>query len=249
MPVETWIIIFIVVFISGIVKGTTGFGFALFSLPLLAHFIPIKTLIPLLTLFNLFSSIQIIVLSKGLKLNKRILLLSFTGIIGVFLGTVMLKYMHEFWLKTVCAVVLVILSILFLTGFRFKVHKLRRGFSIAGFISGFLGGSMSVSGPPLALFLTSIKIDSQHFRFTFAWFSIITASVAMFDYIKIGVVYPITFKLFAFSLPVLLASLQLGKYLNKKVPLAAFYKGIVIITLLSGIFLLGSCLKKCLGWI
>ena len=247
MPLETWIIILSIVFISGVVKGTTGFGFALFSLPLLAHFIPIKTLIPLLTMFNLFSSIQIIIQSKGLKLNKRILLLSFTGIIGVFMGTAILKYLDDYWLKTLCAIILILLSFLFLTGYRFKVRKLRRGFSIAGLISGFLGGSMSVSGPPLALFLTSIKIDSQHFRYTFAWFSTITASVALFDYLKIGVVYPITFKLFGISLPVLLLSLLFGKYLNKKVPLGLFYKGIVIITLLSGIFLLASCFKKCIG--
>ena len=244
MSIETWIIITLVIFLSGIVKGTTGFGFALFSLPMLAHFVPIKSLIPLLTLFNLLSSVQIVTFSKGLKLNRRIILLSASGIIGVLIGTVVLKYIDETWLKMGCSVALIILSVLFLTGYRFPVRKLRRGCTMAGFVSGFLGGSTSVSGPPLALFLTSIKMDSQHFRYFFAWFSVITASVAFFDYIKIGIVSSLTFKLFAFTLPALILSLQVGKFLNNRVSVKLFYKVIVIITLLSGILLFGAGLKS-----
>lgn len=246
MELLTWGIILGIIFISGIVKGTTGFGFALFSLPLLVHFIPIKTLIPIITLFNLFSSVQIIIQSHGLKLNKPLIFLSVMGTIGVFSGTLILKYLPDHKLKLLCAVVLIILSIMFLTGYRFKIRKLRRGNAIAGFISGFLGGSLSVSGPPLALFLTSLKLDTKNFRFTFAWFSIITAFIAIIDYVKIGLVHLNTFKIFIISLPVLLISVQTGKLLNKKLSVTLFYKGVVIITLLAGILLLISCLRDCL---
>lgn len=248
MSIETWIIILLIISVSAIVKGSTGFGFALFSFPLLAHYISIKTLIPFLTLLNLFSSLQIVISSKGAKLNRRIILLSITGIIGVILGTIVLKYTNDFWLKTGSAIILIFLSAMFLTGYRFHVRKFRRGFAVAGFTSGFLGGSTSVSGPPLALFLTSTNIDSHHFRYLFAWFSINTASVAFFDYLKIGIVSPLTFKLFFLSIPVLILGLYLGKFLNKKIPYALFYKGVIIITLLSGILLLGSCLKKCMAF-
>ena len=247
MPLSTWAIILSVVLISGIVKGTTGFGFALFSLPLLVHFIPIKTLVPIITLFNLFSSIAIVLQSGKLKISKSICLLSTAGIAGVVVGTLILKFLPGDLLKVLASVILIILSVLFLTGFRFKIRKIRRGTLIAGLTSGLLGGSMSVSGPPLALFLTSLKLNTQKFRFTFAWFSIITATIAMFDYVKIGVVYPITFEVFVISLPVLLLSLMIGKWLNTRIPVNLFYKGSVIITLLAGIFLFITGLKELLS--
>lgn len=246
MPVSVWIAILCVVFLSGIVKGTTGFGFALFSLPLLVHFIPIKTLIPVITLFNLFSSVQIILRSPGQKINRSILLLSVTGIAGVICGSLVLKFLPDNWLKLLAASILVVLSIMFLTGYRFRIRKIKRGNTIAGFISGFLGGSTSVSGPPLALFLTSMHLDTDKFRFTFAWYSIITAVVAMFDYIKIGVVYPLTFKLFIVSLPVVVVSIELGKLISTRISKRFFYTGSIIITLLAGLLMFYTCIKGCL---
>ena len=246
MDILTWVIVLSIIFISGIVKGTTGFGFALFSLPLLAHFIPIKTLIPIITLFNLFSSVQIVYQLRSYKLNRAVVMLSVMGILGVILGSLLLKFLPDHWLKLLAASVLIVLSILFLVGYRFKVRKLRRGNAIAGFISGILGGSTSVSGPPLALFLTSIKMETQRFRFTFAWYSIITASVAIFDYVKIGVVHVQTFKLFLAGAPLLVISVLLGKHISKKVSAKLFYKVIIVITLFAGIFLFFSCLKDCI---
>ncbi len=247
MDIQTWVIVLSIIFLSGIVKGTTGFGFALFSLPLLAHFIPIKLLIPLLTLFNLFSSIQIVYQLRSYKLNRAVVMLSVMGILGVVLGSLLLKFLSDQWLKLLASVVLIVLSILFLIGYRFKIRKLRRGNAIAGFVSGILGGSTSVSGPPLALFLTSIQMETQRFRFTFAWYSIITAVVATIDYIKIGVVHMQTFKLFLAGAPLIIISILLGKYISRKVSPRLFYKAIIIISLLSGIFLFFSCLKNYLN--
>ncbi len=246
MPITEWIAILGIIFLSGIVKGTTGFGFALFSLPLLVHFISIKTLIPIITLFNLFSSFQIVIQSRKLKINRSILLLSAAGIFGVICGSLVLKFLPDKWLKLVVAIILVIMSIMFLSGYRFRVRKIRRGNIVAGFISGFLGGSTSVSGPPLALFLTSLKLETEKFRFTFAWFSIITAIVAMFDYLKIGVVYALTFKIFIISLPVVIVSIELGKFISLRISQRLFYLGSVVITLLAGLLMFYTCLGECL---
>ncbi len=241
MTINTWIIIFSIIFLSGIVKGTTGFGFALFSVPLLVHFIPIKYLIPIVTLFNLFSSFQILVQSKNIKLKRSIILLSISGIIGVVMGSFILKFFPDRWLELMAAIVLIILSILFLTGYRFKIRHLKRGNVIAGLISGILGGSLAISGPPLALFLTSVETDKLRFRYIFAWFSVITASIALFDYIKIGYVNLFTFKVFAIALPIVIMSIIIGKKLSEIVSVKIFYKVVICITLISGILLFLKC--------
>ena len=241
------LIILFILFVSGIVKGTTGFGFALFALPLLAHFIPFKTLVPLLTLFNLLSSIQMIIQTREFKPDKKILWLSVAGIIGTIAGTLILKFFPVLWLKIMASFSLVVISLLFLTGYRFKVRKFRRSNIISGMVSGFLGGSIAVSGPPLALFLTSLNINTQLFRVIFAWFSIITASFAFIDQVKIGVVNEMVFHYLFYGFPVVFISVIIGKWLNKIVPVKMFYNAVVIITFISGIFLFISCLKQCIS--
>ena len=233
-----WGIILIIIAISGIVKGVTGFGFALFSLPLLIHFIPVKNLVPLITLINLFTSIIIIFQSKIFYFKRSVLLLSISGSAGVITGSFILKYMPEENLKIIVSVALIIISFIFLTGYRFKIRKIRRGNVLAGFISGFMGGSLSVSGPPLALFLTSIKTSTLNFRYIFAWFSVITASVALLDYIKIGLFNTTIICIFLLSAPILLICSWLGKIIAEKISVSVFYKGVILITLLSGILLL-----------
>jgi uncharacterized membrane protein YfcA len=169
--------------------------------------------------------------------------LSVTGVAGIVCGSIILKFFPERWLKLMASVVLIVLSIMFLSGYRFKIRKLKRGNAIAGIISGFLGGSLSVSGPPLALFLTSIKLDTQSFRSTFAWFSVITASVAMANYIMIGIVNLMTLKIFFISLPVLILSILIGKLISKKISVKLFYTGVVTISLIAGILLFLSYLR------
>ena len=187
---------------------------------------------------------MIIIQTREFKVKRSVLLLSVTGSLGVILGTLMLKYLQELALKFIASVVLVVLSAIFLTGYRFKIRKIRRGNTIAGVISGFLGGSLSVSGPPLALFLTSLNIDSKNFRYTFAWFSIVTALVAIFDYMKIGFINTSTIHLFIISLPVLITSIWLGKIINRNIKTVIFYKGVIVITMISGILLFYTSLNN-----
>lgn len=241
---EHWIVILVIIFLSGIIKGSTGFGFALFSFPLLAHYIPVKSLIPVLTLFNLFSSSLMVMQGKPIKINRRILLLSVTGVIGVVIGSLFILFVPNNWLKLFVSVILIFLAGLFLAGYRFKIRKIRRGISLAGLTSGFLGGSTSISGPPLALFLTSAHLDSAHFRLTFSWFSVFTAVVAILDYIKIGIVHSSTFLVFAVSLPVLILSTIVGKRINGWLPQKAFFHAVIILTLLAGAFLFFDTLKN-----
>ncbi len=68
----------------------------------------------------------------------------------------------------------------------------------------------------------------------------------MFDYIKIGVVYASTFKIFFISLPVVIISIELGKYISTKISQRLFYTGSIIVTLLAGLLMFYTCLAECL---
>ncbi len=237
-----WVYIFLIVFISAFLKGTTGFGFALLSVPLLLFFYSPKFLIPIICLYNLFSSLIIISSLSKFRVSKKTLILPFWGSIGILIGTVFLKFLPEYWLKLLISGVLILLSVAFLFGYRFRINNIKRATIIAGLTSGFTGGSISISGPPLALFLSSLNYENNDFRQVFASFSIVTSVLAMIAYIFIGLVSLDSMKVFLSYLPALLLGLYFGNMINDKVSGKVFHNICILVTLVAGVLVLYSCI-------
>lgn len=233
----TWVILIVV--IASLVKGITGFGFALVSLPpLLIWYSPIE-IIPVLLLCNLFSSIIIVLQKKEHKLiNNQFKSLIIYGALFTIVGVMFLKYLPEELMIVVSSIFLIIMSVLSILGIQYPIKLTNRSYKIAGAFLGFLTGSISISGPPMALFLHSAKVDNQRFREIFSWFSIVTSIVALVGYFALGILTYKSIKMSLMFLPILYIGSFIGKRLNNLIPIVTFKKGILFITLFSSIFIL-----------
>ncbi len=238
-PVQL-ILIFFIVFVASVVKGSTGFGLALIAMPLMSFFLPIKFLVPLITIFNLVTSVIIICQNLDFKYSKDEIIIPIFGVVGIIIGSMLLPAFSDIFLKRVLSIVLIILAIAFLSGYRFKIRNILRARIGAGLTSGFLGGLFSIIGPPMVLFLTSLGIDKTRFRLTFTWYSLVTTSVAFISYLLSGIV---TLRILVFALillPVLMAGTWIGSRIVKKLPSVAFTSICLWVTLLSGIMIFVS---------
>lgn len=233
-----WVYVFAVILLASLLKGITGFGFALLSMPLLLFVYPVKFLIPVLTGFNLFTSILIVLSKKQKKQGLKALILPSWGILGLIPGVLFLHFQSDRTLKIFAGIMLSLLAFAFLFGYRFKIRNPRRATMIAGLVSGFLNGSISVGGPPLAFFLTSIKEDNEGFRMKFAWFSIATASSALIGYYTAGLINNETFRMLLYMFPVLITGTLVGKKVSRYIPVELFRKICILISLISGIMVL-----------
>lgn len=158
-----WIIL--IVSVASLVKGITGFGFALIALPPLLIWYSPQEMIPVLILCNLFASLVIVLQKKDRKLvNKQFQTLIIYGALFTLLGVFTLKYLSEDILITIMSMFFIVLSICSLLGIRYSIKLSDWSYRLAGMFLGFLTGSISISGPPLALFLHSAKVDNQEFR-------------------------------------------------------------------------------------
>jgi len=238
-----YLIIVAVIFAAALIKGMSGFGFSLISLPILAFIIPTKTLIPVLTICNLLMSIVIVLQTNTYRIDKRFIPMLVLGIIGTIIGTMFLNYFTGDTLELLITIALILISLSFLWGFRFNVRSFRRGSCIAGLTSGFLAGSFSLSGPPLTLFLTSLGVKNQEFRSIFSWFNIVTSAIALIGYYSIGIVDGKTYKFTLLLTPILFVGAFLGKRINQKLSPKVFQHGTIIICVLSTVFLLIKVLR------
>ncbi len=232
-----WIIL--IISLASLLKGITGFGFALVSLPLLMFWYPAKELIPILFVCNLISSFIIILQKKDRKLVNQNFkdLIIFAALFTIF-GVIALNYVSESNLVIILSSFLIVLSLLSLLGVKYKINLSKKTFKITGAVLGFLTGFISISGPPLALFLNSSNLDNQEFREVFSWFSVITASIALIGYGFLGLLNVNTFKMAFMVLPILFAGSYIGKRLNHKIPLIVFRKATVFISLIASVIIL-----------
>ncbi len=234
--------IFLVIIISSLIKGITGFGFALVSFPLLLIWYAPKEIIPILMICNLIASLLIILQKKEHKLlNHQSYLLIGTGGIFTMVGVIILSSTDGQLLVHLSGIFFILLTLFSLKKNKVKKKGLRTyTYPIAGAFIGFLTGAISVSGPPLALFLNKANVSNQKFRETFAWFSVVTATIAIMGYFQAGMIPLKSLETALIFVPILLAGTIVGKRLNTLMSINGFQTINIALTLISSVLLLLS---------
>lgn len=232
-----WILLIVV--IASLIKGITGFGFALVALPPMLFWHTPQEIIPVLLFSNFFASVIIVLQKKDRKLvDTRFRTLIYYGAAFTIFGTLALKYINGDTLILIMAVFFIVLSIITLVGVKYSLKQSKLNMKIAGALSGFLTGSISVSGPPMALFLNAVNVDNQKFREIFAWFNIATTAVAIFGSWILDLVTIDVLKMTVMFLPILYIGSFFGKRLNKYISPNTFKIIAISMSLISSVFLL-----------
>lgn len=236
MP-NIWVILIII--FSSLIKGITGFGFALVSFPLLLMWYTPKEIIPVLMICNLIASVMIVLQKKEHKLlDKQSYYLIVTGGIFTIAGVIALSSTNGIWLIRISGILFILLTIYSLVRKNPNDSIMRdRAYLSAGAFIGFLTGAISVSGPPLALFLNKANVSNRKFREIFAAFSIITAIIAILGYYAAGMMTLQTLEISAIFVPILLIGTIFGKKLNTVIPIEKFQIINIVLTLIASIIL------------
>ena len=235
-----WIISAIVILMASLLKGITGFGFALMALPILTIFFPMQMLVPAMTLFNLFTSLYILS-NIRLKVKGRyfipMLLASF---IGIPAGVYALTYLPERTLELTTGISIVSISMFFLLGSGREISESRKEKPIvfAGFLSGFMASSMSIGGPPIALAMNRKGYSKEHFRKIFALVSIINALISASLYVIKGIFPPFSLKFAIFLFPVILIGSKIGDLLSRRVNQMQFKRMVLYLNMVLGLFII-----------
>lgn len=232
-----YLITAMIVFLAALIKGSTGFGFSMTALPLLIFQYTVKTAVPIITIWSLTTSLIIILQKKEFKVDRENNALIFWGAIGTITGTLILANLEEKALTLVVAVIFACLTILSLAGFQFKIKNRKLATIQTGLLSGTLAGSISISGPPITLFLNALQIRKEEFREIFARFDIVTSIVALIGFSIAGYLKRETFLFALIFVPVIYSGTFLGKRINRKIPQKTFRTVNLALSLISCILL------------
>lgn len=168
MSVEQIAVMASILLAAYFIRGITGFGSGLIAVPLLALFLPLKFVVPLILLLDFTASMVIGGFHfKRVQWGEIGVLIPF-GIVGVVLGTSLLLHLPSGPMLIALAgfvFVFALRSVLNIRGDK----PISRGWAVpAALTGGTVGALFGTGGPPYVIYLTHRIHDKSDLRATFS---------------------------------------------------------------------------------
>lgn len=233
----------VVFLLSGMLQGLSGFGFSILAVPLITLIIPPKTAVPILLLYSIIINLVVLYSTRKSIDLKKIWILLLSGIAGLPFGAYLLIVLDAGILKIFIGGMIIVFGLLLLMGYHREFKHEKIAMIPIGLVSGLLSGSISISGPPIIIFLANKQLGKHSFRGNLAIYffllNIFAIPVFYFNHLFTSDVINLSLKF----LPGLIVGVILGNLLSHKVQEKYFRNFTLILLLLMGILSVGSGLN------
>ena len=213
--------------LGGILKGATGAGAPIITIPVMAAFYDVRIAVIIMVIPNFITNI-----GQLYQYRKTILPFFFTssfalgGGLGAFLGTVLLVHLPIKILTLSVATIVIIYIFLKLAvpSWKLNYYKAKKLVFLMGTGGGILQGSAGLSAPISITFLNSMKLDRNQFIPTISvYFGVMSIfqmpTLYYYDFINLENVV-----ISCVSTGILMAFMPLGSWIAKSVTKESFDK-------------------------
>ena len=221
------IAIFIAFALGGILKGATGAGAPIVTIPVMAAFYDVRIAVIIMVIPNLLTNIgQLYQFRKTIL--PRFFTISFAlgGGIGAFLGTILLVNLpiKILTLSVACIVIIYILLKLIVPSWKLNYIKAKKLVFLMGAGGGILQGSAGLSAPISITFLNSMKLERNQFIPTISvYFGVMSIfqmpTLYYYDFLNLEIII-----MSCISTIVLMAFMPFGSWVAKSVTKETFDK-------------------------
>jgi len=220
-----------VVFLASLVRGFLGFGNALVAMPLLALFMHMNVVTPLVAL-QAFLMVPIMLVRSWRHIClKNAWRLTLGAAFGTPIGLIFLKDAHEQVVQLVLAVVIAAFSLYsLLRPSLLRLHT-DRGAVVAGFLAGLLGGAYNTNGPPLVMYGAMRRWPPEKFRATLQGFFLLSGIMILAGHAAAGLWTAAVFRYLFLSIPVIVVAMLLSRRYGSRIPAGKFDKLVYVMLL------------------
>jgi uncharacterized membrane protein YfcA len=165
----------VVMLLGYVVFGLTGFGSTAITVPILAHFLPITFLVPLVVLIDLASSMSIGAASRAHVSKEEFRRILPWMLVGFFLGATVLVGVPERYLRLALGAFSVVVGIHGILNPKLA-HTISRFWAVpAGIVGGGIATIFGAGGPIYATYLSGRLADKGALRATVATIIVVSA--------------------------------------------------------------------------
>lgn len=227
----------IIIFLSYMVKGLTGFGSGLVAIPLLAFIFPLKFIVPVLGLLSYSGTVmQSLSLKKHAQWRDIWPLIPFS-LSGIIIALWLLVNINASTLTLALGVFIMLYAIYSLMPIK-NITGGRKWAAVAGSCGGFVGALFGTGGPFYVIYLNMRELDRTQFRATISMIFLIDGAFRVTGYASSGLYNAQVLWLVMLLFPVLLIAMYAGNHLHIKINQVLFNRIINIMLLLSGAMLI-----------
>jgi len=216
------------VVIAGISKGGFGGGLGVIAVPLMALLIsPIQAAAIMLPILCLMDLIGIWAYWRKWD-SKCLVILVSSAMLGIAAGTLSFRYLEPWAVRLLIGAIALGFSLNYWLAPAARTapprgHSWRRGGLWAG-ISGFTSFTAHAGGPPLNVYLLSLRLDKTSYQATTVVFFLLINYVKLLPYTWLGQFTAENLSTSAALFPVAIAGMLAGIWLHSRVSQALFYR-------------------------
>lgn len=219
-----------IIFVGAFIQTSVGFGMAIFAAPLLIHLSVDYIPVPIILVGAFISVLNTLHNRKSIEIGA--LKMAIIGRVpGSLIGALLLLYVSASSLSLWLGILVLLSLIISLLPFRLEPTPSRM--TIAGFLSGFMGTSSGIGGPPIALLLQ--HQEASKLRGNLSAFFLFSSIISLI--IQAGVGY-LTINHFILTLPLLPAAFGgyiTGQLSAKHLPQKILRYSTLILCLVAGL--------------
>jgi uncharacterized membrane protein YfcA len=227
-------------FLATLVRSTFGFGEALVAVPLLSLILPLNVAVPMSVMLSVVIALSVVVQDHKKIDVRSVKWLVISGILGIPVGIAVLLYGNEKLIKTALGILLIGYSIFGLNNKRNFTKNFGSNILwlwLCGFASGVLGGAYGMNGPPLVIYGKIAGWDPKEFRANLQGYFLPVSLISVIGYCVKDVVTTEVLGYFLKSIPVIIPSIYIGRWLNHRIKSESFfsyvYVGLIALGLLA----------------
>jgi uncharacterized membrane protein YfcA len=253
VEIDKIIAVGVVVFLSHLLEGITGFGCTVIALPFITMLLGIKMAVPLLCFLGMVLTIYVIIRDYKKIDYKEFSFIVLHAIIGLPIGIILFSKLSPIYLSLILAVFMIgvgvngtikTLKAKSATNENKSPKKnlLMRALLFAG---GVVQGAFGTGGPFVVIYASTALQNKALFRVTLSslWLSLNLIRIAQWT-IQGTVYTPKLVKLFLLALPFVLAGTVAGDYLHHKVNEYYFRLSVYCVLVIAGVVMLVNNLLK-----
>jgi len=177
-----------IAYLAAFCMSTTGFGFALTMTPLLTLAWDVKPAIATSVLLSLTTKWPLLIEVREHIVPSRVVVLLVGFVLGLPVGLVLFDQLDSSSLKVFVAATVIVASIVLYSTPSLKIaDRLARPIALAaGVVSGVVGASTSMDGPPVVLYLLGRHKEIEAFRSTILSYFLPTGVVMVSAFAILG---------------------------------------------------------------
>lgn len=234
-----------IAFLASFVMSTTGFGFALTMAPLLTLAWNVKEAVAASILLSLMNQGPLIFEVRAHVVPKRVLVLLLGFAAGAPLGLYVFDALDADALTVLVASVVIVASVIMYIAPRVEIpdqHATPLGL-VAGALSGAIGASTSLSGPPVVIYLLARHPEMESFRATILSYFLPAGIVTATAFAVLGRITGDVLLVAGASVPAMVLGMLFGMWVRRRLDSERFRLVVLAVLIVSSIAVMASALR------